>query len=92
MDLHLIRATLGTVIATRVLVISDQLLLFRVDGNHRLIAGLKAYRLLIDVFELSIAIRMSASFPGLAIDLAAILQLDSELRNAAGADCGPHLA
>jgi hypothetical protein len=83
---------LGAVVASGVLVLSDQLLLFCVNGNHRTVGELKTYRLVVDVFKLIVALRMDAALFGLAIDLASILQMEEKFGDSAGAQLMSQLA
>ena len=92
MHVDRVRAALRPVIAARVFVISDQLLLLSINGDHRLIGRLEGYRLLVDMLELAVTVGMMAAFLGLAVDLPTVFQLDQQLGDAAGADLVPHRA
>ena len=62
-------------LAPRVLDIPDQLLLLRVDRDHRLSALEKLIRLRIDMFELCVAVRVRRPFGALAHRLQPIAKL-----------------
>src|SRR3954464_13975450 len=69
------RLAFGSVIATGVLEFADQLLLLRVDRDHRQLRRLARLGAGVDMLELRIAIRMVAAILRLAVDVPTILQL-----------------
>src|SRR5258708_6114802 len=69
MDANLLGSTLGPPCLARILEISQQFLLFRVDRHHRLAAFLYAPDLLADVFELGVTVGVVLAFAGLAVGL-----------------------
>ena len=64
------RAALGPVVRAAVPEVADQLLLLRVDADHRLAGRLRRLHLRVDVLELRVSIGMARSLVRLAIDLA----------------------
>src|SRR5207237_8985516 len=72
--LDLVGAALRSIVTAGILVGADQFLLLGIDRDYRLAGGLQGYDLLVDVFELCIAVGMMAAFLALAIDLPAVAQ------------------
>src|SRR4051794_1264982 len=70
-------------------VVADQLLLLRIDRDHRLIVG---QDLGIDVLELGITVRMVAAFVGLEVTLATEAKTAQQAANRVGGDLMPHRA
>jgi hypothetical protein len=71
----LLGLTFGSPFAAGILEIADQFLLFRVDRDDWLSSILEGPYLVVDVFELGIAIRMGRPLKGLAIRLKTISQV-----------------
>jgi hypothetical protein len=78
---NLSRIPLWSPLPSSVLELSQQFLLPGVNRYHRLAEGDVAPNLVINVLELSIAVRVRASFLGLPIGLQAVIQLMQQLRN-----------
>ena len=55
---HALRVALGTIISSAVLEVADQLFLLRVDGDDRLLLGLRRKDFRVDIVELGIAVGM----------------------------------
>ena len=66
-----LRVTLGPILPAVVLEVSDQFLLLRVDGDHRLACRQRLLHLSIDIAELGVPVGMAGAFRGLAIALQA---------------------
>ena len=66
--------------------------LLGIDRNHRLASRLEGHDLLVDMFELSITVGVMASFLGLAIDLAAVVEAFEQLGDTARRNLMPHAA
>ena len=90
--LHAPRIALGTIVASAVLVVADQLLLLGVDGDDRLARRLRREHLGVDVLELGVAVGMPGAFVRLAVGLAREAELDEQLAHAVGADRMAHVA
>src|SRR6266403_2316087 len=69
MDANLLGSAQGSPCLARILEISQQFLLFRVDRHHRLAAFLYPPDLLADVFKLGVAVGVVFAFAGLAVSL-----------------------
>lgn len=65
------RNALAMPLTSGVLVVPDQLLLFRVDAHHRVSHGLELLGLLVDIAELRIPVGMLCTFNGLGVALQA---------------------
>ena len=74
MHVDLVRAAFWPIVTARVLVVADELFLLGIIRYHRLASRLEGHDLLVDMFELSITVGVMASFLGLAIDLAAVVE------------------
>src|SRR5450755_3689849 len=73
-DLHVFRIAFGSPFPPLVLVVSNLLLLLGVNGDYRLPATLKTPHFAIEMFELSISVRMTAALARLTVGLQAIAQ------------------
>jgi len=62
---------LGTQLSSTVLEVANKLLLLRVNRDGRLAGGLECVDLPVDIFELSIPVRVVRAFAGLAVRLQA---------------------
>src|SRR6266700_353113 len=72
---------LGSPFAARILEITYQFLLFRIDRDDRLAVLQKTASLFVDVFKLSIPVHMLASFVDFPVGLQAIMQLAQAIPN-----------
>jgi len=75
MDTDSSRIVLGPQLPSRIFEIADQLLLFRIHRNDRLVTGLKWLDLLVNMLNLGIAVQMRAALERLAVGLQAITHL-----------------
>src|ERR1017187_872918 len=78
---NLFRIPLWSPLPSSVLELSQQFLLLGVNRYHRLAEGDVAPNFVINVLELSIAVRVGVSFLGLPVGLQAVIQLMQQLRN-----------
>jgi hypothetical protein len=70
-DAHLLEVVLGPPLAARVLEVADQLLLLRIDGDHRAPFGQRLPRRLVDDGELGVPVGVIGAFLGLAVGVQA---------------------
>ena len=80
----------GSIVTARILVVADQLFLLGVNRDHRLTSILEGHDLLVDMLELGIPVGMMAALLGLAIDLAAVVEVFKKLGDAALCNLMPH--
>jgi hypothetical protein len=81
MDPHWLGLTLGTQFTTAVLEIANQFLLLGIDRYRRFTGRKRGFHRRIDVSELLIAVRVIAALAGLAVALAAVLQVSQQVRH-----------
>ena len=81
MHSHLLRISLRTHFPPAILEVAHQLLLLRVDRNHRLLISEATLDLPIDVLKLSVAVRVTVAFLGLLICLQAVAQFVQQFRH-----------
>ena len=79
MHTHRLGITFVTQLATGVLEVADQLLLFGVHRNRRFTRGQSGADLRIDIAELFVPIRTVAALAGLAVGLQAVVQLSQQI-------------
>src|SRR6516165_3957473 len=78
-DVDELRASLTTPFLAGILEIAHQLLLLRVDRDHRLVGFQEGGRLVCDVLELRVAVDVLLPFLGLAVRLQTIAQIVQKL-------------
>src|SRR6516164_242106 len=81
-----------TQLATGVLEVADQLLLFGVYRNRRFTRGQSGADLSIDIAELFVPIRTAAALAGLAVALQAVVQLSQQIGDNVVPDAVAHRA
>lgn len=77
MHTHRLRISLRTQFTPAILEVPHQLLLLRVDRNHRLPRGQATLDFQIDVLKLCVAVRATVALFGLSIGLQAVAQLST---------------
>jgi hypothetical protein len=85
MNLHLVGAALGPVVAAAILVGANQLLFLCVNRDDGVSSGLESPCLRVDAFELAIPIRMIAAILGLAVHVPREPEKPQQLADAIGA-------
>src|SRR5438105_3237977 len=86
MDAHLLGSALGSPFLARILEISQQFLLLRVDRHDRLAAFLYPSDLLADVLELGVTVWVVFAFAGLAVGLQTVTRRIEQKGHRAVAD------
>ena len=91
MHVHAPWLAFRAIIGSAVLEVADQLLFLGVDGDHRLLLGLRRHDFRVDIFELRVSVGMFGAFIRLAIGLAREPELPQLLAHRVGADRMSHL-